>query len=165
MKQILMENPHPEPLIYMQGVEEPELNTFLQLMYYGAAKFNTSRMDKLAKVTRQFELNGFQIPPMKIIDFQNVKKKEDIHRNNMLTNSRKNRNSKSLAIKLEEEDNLFSCSYCNFQSSRSNNVKRHEEGIHEGIRYDCDQCDYKAKDKSRLNVHQKNVHGGKRQRY
>merc|ERR1719300_12188 len=64
MKRLLIENPHPDPVIYLLGVQQQELQVLLQLMYHGEATFFTKRMDKLLKVTNEFQLNGFQLPYM-----------------------------------------------------------------------------------------------------
>ena len=49
MKQLLLNNPHPEPIIYLHGVQDQELHTLLQLLYYGEATSFKNCIKKLIK--------------------------------------------------------------------------------------------------------------------
>lgn len=42
---------------------------------------------------------------------------------------------------------------CNFQSFRSEALRRHNSSVHEEITYNCEKCDYKAKRKDHLRQH------------
>merc|ERR1712129_206097 len=52
------------------------------------------------------------------------------------------RNYQVLNNKLNSE--AFQCSKCNYQTRKSQNLRRHIDSIHEGKKYPCDQCNYKA---------------------
>eukprot|EP00092_Neocalanus_flemingeri_P039318 GFUD01042807.1.p1 GENE.GFUD01042807.1~~GFUD01042807.1.p1 ORF type:complete len:288 (+),score=62.85 GFUD01042807.1:44-907(+) len=54
----------------------------------------------------------------------------------------------------------FWCNKCDFQSGSKNNLKRHDEMKHQGIKYPCDGCEYKASSKDNLKRHSQNKHEG-----
>ena len=52
------------------------------------------------------------------------------------------------------EENKHTCQLCGYQTARKNNLKLHEQAVHEGKKYQCNQCEYQATKKSRLITHQ-----------
>ena len=58
------------------------------------------------------------------------------------------------------EENKHTCELCGYQTSRKNNLKLHEQAIHEGKKYQCYQCDYQTTKKSILVTHQQSLHEG-----
>ena len=61
-KEILLNNPHEHPLIYLSGVRERELQYLLQLIYFGRTTVHDSQLDAFLKVLEEFKLNGIQLP-------------------------------------------------------------------------------------------------------
>ena len=53
-KEILLENPHPHPLIYLNGVTKNELHNFLHLLYFGNATIYSSHVNGLLKFIEEF---------------------------------------------------------------------------------------------------------------
>ena len=66
MKQILLQNPHDHPLIYLNGVKEETLHNFLQLVYFGEAtlSFNLyeESVENFLKTIEEFKLTNFNLP-------------------------------------------------------------------------------------------------------
>merc|ERR1719300_1559272 len=80
-KEILLDNPHENPIIYLNGVKEDEVQTMLQLIYYGQVNVYTKRLEILFKAIEKFQLTGIDYPPSNL-SFQNQKsrrKNEDQH--------------------------------------------------------------------------------------
>ena len=57
-----------------------------------------------------------------------------------------------------KKDGKYQCQQCDYENSRSDNLRRHVETKHEGVRYPCDQCDYKATREDKLKRHKENRH-------
>ena len=55
-KEILLNNSHSHPIIYLQGVRQQELHSLLQLMYFGESTFQNSRLEILLKIIKEFDL-------------------------------------------------------------------------------------------------------------
>merc|ERR1719300_564717 len=64
-KEILLNNPHENPIIYLNGVKEDEVQTMLQLIYYGQVNIYTKRLEILFKAIEKFQLTGIDIPTFK----------------------------------------------------------------------------------------------------
>ena len=47
----------------------------------------------------------------------------------------------------------FQCDSCDYTTAWVNDLRRHKEFKHEGIRYPCDQCDYAATTADNLKWH------------
>ena len=47
LKDLLLENPHSHPIIFLRGIKHEELQSLLQFMYLGEAKSKRSRLDQL----------------------------------------------------------------------------------------------------------------------
>ena len=62
LKQVLMENQHNEPLIYLNGVKDAELKYLLQILYYGTVTLPNIHLDKLIEVIEEFKLIGLKLP-------------------------------------------------------------------------------------------------------
>ena len=63
MKEILMQNPHDHPLIYLDGVQGRELQYLLQFLYCGETKIPYNyNIENLFMVIEMFRLTGFDLP-------------------------------------------------------------------------------------------------------
>ena len=65
--------------------------------------------------------------------------------------------SEDMAVK-NGQPNKFPCDRCIFSATRSNDLKRHKESVHEGVRYKCDQCSFSASRPSLLRKHLSKSH-------
>ena len=60
MKEMLLNNPHPEPSIYLNGVQAQELESMLHMMYYGEATYHINRLESLITAMNKFHLTNSQ---------------------------------------------------------------------------------------------------------
>merc|ERR1719300_2363517 len=61
-KEILLNNPHDHPSIYLNGVREQELQNLLQLIYFGKTRVYESQVDAFLRVIEEFKLTGIEVP-------------------------------------------------------------------------------------------------------
>ena len=66
LKDLLQENPHPHPLIYLSGVDHRELQQFLQFLYLGEAKLDKNRIQIFLDMSRTLQFTE----PTKILELQ-----------------------------------------------------------------------------------------------
>ena len=59
LKNLLLNNPHSHPLIYLRGVKQEELQSILQFMYLGEARFYKGNMDKGIDAAKELICNTF----------------------------------------------------------------------------------------------------------
>ena len=53
MKTLLLNNPHSHPLIYLRGVKQQELESILQFIYLGEARFYEGNMDRFMEAVKE----------------------------------------------------------------------------------------------------------------
>ena len=56
LKNLLLNNPHPHPLIYMRGVKQQELQSILQFIYLGEARIYQDRIKEFLDVAVDLEI-------------------------------------------------------------------------------------------------------------
>ena len=56
LKEILFNNPHSHPLIYLRGVNHQELESILQFIYYGRAWVDHSNMKRFAEAAKDLQI-------------------------------------------------------------------------------------------------------------
>jgi hypothetical protein len=56
LKGLLLNNPHSHPLIYLRGVEHQELESILQFIYLGEARFYEGNMDKFMEAVKDLQI-------------------------------------------------------------------------------------------------------------
>ena len=56
LKKLLLNNPHPHPLIYLKGVKQQELQSILQFIYLGEARFYQGNMDRFMEAVKDLQI-------------------------------------------------------------------------------------------------------------
>merc|ERR1712129_289500 len=59
LKNMLHNNPHPNPMIYLRGVKQKELKSILHFLYLGEVMVSRDGISEFMEVTKDLELNGF----------------------------------------------------------------------------------------------------------
>ena len=61
---------------------------------------------------------------------------------------------------IDSSSGKFKCDQCDVFVKNEQNLKRHIQNKHEGIKYSCDQCDYKATQSTDIKRHKQYKHEG-----
>ena len=56
LKALLVENPHPHPLLFLQGVKQTELQALLKFMYHGKVQLHADRVDEFISVSKDLRV-------------------------------------------------------------------------------------------------------------
>ena len=56
IKDLLLNNPHPHPLIYLRGVKQQELRSILQFVYHGKATMHETRINQLFNNAKELQI-------------------------------------------------------------------------------------------------------------
>jgi len=59
-RNILLNNPHPHPLLFMRGTRKSQLMSLLQFMYFGEAKIPQDHIDEFVQVCQDLMVKGIQ---------------------------------------------------------------------------------------------------------
>ena len=167
-KDLLLKNPHPHPMIYLNGVKRFDLDSLLQFIYFGKTQFFQSRMEKFFEIGKDLQIEQMSQP----FDNTNAKdasvfdeiseepktRKEDVLMRDELDGERD--------LLVQEEDisiKSYSCEKC--ATTVFNSIQQlsfHRKIQHAGTRYKCENCQYKTSHLSHLKQHKAAIHEGVR---
>ena len=164
---ILLNNPHPNPLIYLKGIRHRELEIIIQYIYLGQCKVWNADLADFFTTGQDLKVNGlledqrleYDIKPDTAnIDHEYTNKGLD-HTAPIFTDS--NIGSGNIVTRMERRgDGKYVCDQCDSNFTKKGHLTRHKQSKHEGVRYSCDQCDYKATQQGHLTTHKQFKHEG-----
>jgi len=183
LKDILLNNPHSHPLIYLRGVNHQELDSILQFIYLGKASVNHSNMKRFAQAAKDLQIKKLAEnirmgnPTESVDDLEN---KDDIPNKDIQKDNgdqteneyagRSNSDTPDEIINLDipgsdklwSGKQLYKCEECEASYKHKKHLRRHTSSKHEGICYSCKYCGFKATQQSSLKIHQEAIHEGVR---
>ena len=167
------------PVIYLRGIKYSEMESIMQFIYLGEARFYEERMNELIKVSKDLEIKDLSTD-MEIND-----QAEDNYEDNTLPENndadvgdnpaqtfdqkeietvavarpiiRKNAAIKKFS---RADGGKYACNQCDYQAAYPSNLTRHIQSKHEGVKYACKQCDYQATLPTSMTIHIKSKHEG-----
>jgi len=184
-KSVLENTNHPNPFIYLRGIDSVEMDSLLQFIYLGQASVSKAKLDQFVKVAKDLkvkELTENEGMESRVQNYQNyLKQRQEKLQNPHFTSVMKpnqyveqQRQEKiqnphfETVMKpkqcVEQNVSTISCpkSGCEAQFYKKENLLSHFQSFHSAtgyIIYHCDTCDKKFQKKDALDVHRKNVHG------
>jgi predicted RNA-binding Zn-ribbon protein involved in translation (DUF1610 family) len=149
-RNILVKNPHANPLIYLKGIRHKELEMVLKCIYLGECEVENSDLRDFLAVGADLEITGL-VTPQNHQGLDQMAESQD--------------ESEQIDTEVKEYDvsspvAQFKCDLCDKEYKHRGNLDEHKKAKHEGIRYICDQCGYKSAKQSNLTAHKKAKHEG-----
>ena len=166
-----MEINHSHPVIYLRGIQYSEIESILQFIYLGEAKFYEERMNEFLSVSKNLEIQELS----KDVEIDEAdpsnQHQEDITEAGYHNNITEEEESFSIDSKSTKENEVisrditsvgskFQCPHCEKLFTKNSNVHAHIRSAHEGVKYACNQCDYQATQQSHLTTHIQSKHEG-----
>ena len=170
------------PVIYLRGIQHSEMESIMQFIYLGEARFYEERMSEFLQVSRDLEIKDLSTGiPMKDQTDSNdessehqsnadedvgddsvltVKKDANVEYQTQTSNrpiTRYNAANKKVS---RTEDVKHACSQCDKQYTDRSHLRRHFQSIHEGVKYACNQCNQQYSQQSDLTTHIQSKHEG-----
>ena len=184
-KTMIQNNPHPMPLIYMRGVKYDTLKSLVDFMYVGEAFLHQECVDDFIRTAKELQIKELCTNQEKVTDTsvktvsENCLIKEEsctgsdealviqledvdpLPGDNLITlqNDISNEENKILKdVSCSEKDTELKCKDCHLSFSQKASLKRHIQGIHEGVKYPCDECELKFTQAYNAQIHMFKVH-------
>ena len=191
LKDILLNNPHPNPLIFLRGIKQEELSSILQFIYMGETTVNKRDGDRIARAAEDLQIKILEDKIKKEYSSQptedhehHVKKEEQIEAENLeicdyIPGNEQESAKQSFICKecdasykskrgllyhknTQHEGFMYSCQKCEYKATTQSRLRKHQESIHEGLYYACDRCDKNFTQLANLQIHIKSIHEGVR---
>ena len=167
-KDIFKKDMNSSPIVFLRGVQHSEMESLMQYIYLGEAKFDVERMDEFFAVAKSLEIKELCNAKTESID-------EIIDENAScdpatLTENFEEQMVKSDQIKMQapqerqksvqskNEGGKYACDLCDYEALHPSNLVIHIQSKHEGVKYTCDQCDYQATQQRNLTRQIKSKH-------
>jgi len=158
-KNLLVNNVHQHPLLYLRGVQHEDLRAILDFIYLGQTKVEMNKVDQFIDLATDLQIKGLRADSGPSDETNKSQVKENV-----------GTETDNKDIVIHEEDHsvikeetvefsyLYSCHLCDYQAQKKSNLMCHMEITHkEGIN-SCNQCDFYATNKHSLWEHKENCH-------
>ena len=158
------------PVIYLRGIQFSEIESIIQFMYLGEAKFYVERMDEFLSVIKNLEIKelikGVESNESETENTsdeataekspENFNEKEDVD----IVESNNDTSQQLQINKQISNKSKFQCTQCGKSYSEGTGLRRHIQSVHVGVKYACNQCDYQGTQQSNLYQHIRSKHEG-----
>ena len=175
------------PVIYLRGIQHPEMESIMQFIYLGETRFYEERMNEFLTVSKNLEIKELssgielndQITSDHVKSNKNNVADEDmdiagvppyaLHEDggNVETQaqtepstSNNAANTRVRSKKVVSGKAKFQCKDCERMFNSYQALWHHTKSKHEGVKYACNQCDFQAAHQSNLIRHIQSKHEG-----
>ena len=184
---ILKNNSHSHPLLYLSGVSSTNLQFILDYIYLGEVQIFQEQIDSFLDVAQKLKIIGLEaqnVKPDNDYDskYVNEVKTEEIEEfasdemqitttpvrgprarstSSHYTLSDEDRDMLHKKVKellISNDDGQFICTACNKSSKDSRNMRRHIETHIEGLSYECNYCEKTFRSVKKFTNHYHSVH-------
>ena len=171
LKDLLLNNPNPQPMIFMRGVKRFELESLLQFIYLGNTKLYQSRIEKFFENGRDLEIKQLSQPLINnyetfVSDGEPNSRKDDHLERNDIDEERNDLSVEESNQRMMDKENFlksYSCEKCEDTMFNSMiDMSCHRKNMHGSAMYNCDICQYKTPLLNRMKRHKESIHDGVR---
>ena len=157
-----LDSSNTNPIIYLRGIQYSEMESIMQFIYLGEARFDEDRIGEFLMVSKNLEIKGLSTDLEK--NEQTSSKKESMEDEYDFTEDDVDDDpSQTLNEDVANgttDGGKYACKQCDKQFTTQSILKSHIQSKHEGVKYACDQCAYEATHQSNLKSHIQSVHEG-----
>ena len=173
---LLINKPHPNPLIYFKEVRHYVLEMVVKFIYHGQCHKANEEIQDFLNTGIDLMINGLMetIDPPKLELQNNIARNinptasETIHQTKDSQLQKTKKTSSHIPVQMSagkqqkvphiQDNGKFDCKSCDKKFNSRGERSHHKMSLHEGIIYRCDQCDYIATTQVDLRKHQQSQH-------
>ena len=175
------------PVIYLRGIQHSEMESIMQFIYLGEAKFNEERMSEFLTVSKNLEIKYLstgiemndQTPSKESVEHENKIADENVDLDEGTTSPlnedggeyvesqvstepeiQHKSSNRRVTKELLSEAGKLKCQECERIFNSQPALQHHTKSKHEGVKYACNHCDYQATAKGVLKIHVQSKHEG-----
>jgi hypothetical protein len=187
-RNILVKNPHSNPLIYLKGVSYDHLESALNFIYLGQCHVRDDDISAFLATGADLGITGLmggteedtegrqEVRPKKASlpkpEYYQVDLNTEVPPTNYLSNraeygitedwTERKETKRVLVPSVRQADGRFRCDMCDKDYGHQKSLTTHKQTQHEGVRYGCDQCDHMFTTQGNLTQHKQAQHEGVR---
>ena len=161
-KNLLVNNVHQHPLLYLRGVQHEDLRAILDFIYLGQTKVEMNKVDQFINLATDLQIKGLRADPGLSDETNKSKVMEDVGEDDSFDNDTGSVINEEVHSVIKEEtvefSYLYSCHLCDYQAQKKSNLMCHVEITHKGVIDSCDSCDFYATNRNSLWEHKEKDH-------
>ena len=178
-----IDSKYDNPIIFLRGIQYSEMESIMQFIYLGEARFFEERLSEFLTVSKNLEIKelstGIEMKVENTETNENNGADESIDiagapphathedggnvESQAQTEPTTANNTAYTRVRrtgVVSGDARFQCQDCERTFISRAGLLQHTKSIHEDVKYDCDQCDYRATSHSNLTKHIQSIHEG-----
>ena len=156
------------PIIYLRGIQYSEMESIMQFIYLGEARFHKERLSEFLMVSKNLEIKelsiGIEMNDQTTSNEESIKQENGFGENDIngqptqnwsedVANSEPQTHTATKSITVNNtnkrkisahEGVKFACNQCDQQFTLQSSLTKHNQNVHEGVRYACNQCEYQG---------------------
>ena len=170
LKEILLENPHGHPLIYLSGIHQQELGAILKFVYQGKTFIREDSINTFLRNVKDLQLkilinnsdgeNANQIKTENEVEDIVYAEEKESNQEPIQAIDMDIPNIDANSDRSCSENRLNVCSECWAEYQSKEDLINHMQNHHKDVKYVCDLCDFQTIWKSNLTTHRKTQHEG-----
>ena len=149
-KNILTQNLHESPLIYLKDITYDNLQLIINFIYLGECEVSVMDVNGFIDVGKELQVEGLMEeepePEQEHSEYEEATDPRNLRRH----------------INSVHDGVRYECQQCDHKATDPSTLRRHIKSVHDSVRYECQQCDHKATRPAHLRQHIKSVHDGVR---
>ena len=158
-----IDNNNANQVIYLRGIQHSEMESIMQFIYLGEARFYEERMSEFLTVSKSLEIK--ELSTGIEMNDQTTSDNLESNYNNVANENMDIAGAPPLAAhensaNVESEAQTELITPINAANRRVRRTGLHTKFKHEGVYYDCNQCDYQATTQGNLTQHIHSKHEG-----
>ena len=174
-----IDSKHANPVIYLRGIQHSEMESIMQFIYQGEARFYEERMSEFLTVSKNLEIKelstGIEMNDH-VEDNENIENMDisgapphathedsgnvEPQAQNEPITSNNAANRRVRRAEVVSGDAKFNCQNCDRVYSSPGALWQHTKSKHEGVKYACNQCDFQVTYQHHLTRHIQSGHKG-----
>ena len=165
---ILKKDKNSRPIMYLRGIQFPEMESIIQFIYLGKATFYEERMGEFLSVAKSLEIKELCTAETEA----NNEPEDFVTQNDQDTSSEceiseeQTLKSENISKKVSQERHgnvigvtgKYECDKCHKTYSGQSGLYNHRQAVHQGVKYACNQCDCLATQNCNLTIHLQSKH-------
>ena len=163
-KEVFKRDKNSSTIMYLRGIQFSEIESILQFIYLGEATFYEERMDEFLAVAKSLEIKELcnaepetkNEPNEETLKSDPVTPTDNVEEQTVTSDVIKSHAQQKRRRKYGQ----YECEPCQKTFTLQQNLTRHIQSVHEGVKYTCDQCDDQFSQKSSLSAHIQSKHEG-----
>ena len=167
-KDIFKKEKNSNQIMYLRGIQFPELESIMQYIYCGEATFYEERMDEFLAVAKSLEIKELCNTGTEANDepedepssydektFTENLEEEIVASDQMKIQAKQERQRRAVAV-----NGKYDCDQCQKTYSGTGGLYTHKQLVHQGVTYACDQCAQQFTRQASLALHIQSKHEG-----